>query len=127
MKFGVHYAAWIGGEPLVPSARDITLGISERNQKVATIICTNGDFVDEKAADRIASSRSIVPFISIDGLRDLHDKRRGEGSYDNALKAMGRFKERKAMIGYSTTITSENFREVSSERFMDEMVKIAPS
>src|SRR3989338_10458849 len=34
-KFKSHYVAWIGGEPLLPLAQEITVGVSEKNPHVA--------------------------------------------------------------------------------------------
>ena len=76
----VHYIAWIGGEPLLPLVQDTTLGVSERNKKVAVVLCTNGDFLNERVADRIANAYNVVPFLSIDGFEATHNKRRG-GKY----------------------------------------------
>lgn len=122
-KFGIHYVAWIGGEPLIPYAQEVTLGLSEVNPDVAVVICTNGDFIDDKVAGRIGDVHNIVPFISVDGPKEVHDRRRGAGSYQNATRAMRLLKDRKAMIGYSTTIHSGNFHEVSSEQFVDQMIE----
>ena len=118
----IHYIAWIGGEPLLPSVQNIVLGVSEDNPKVTSVFCTNGDFLDEKVAERISGNYNLVPFLSVDGFRETHNKRRGKESYENVMRAMEYLKNRHALFGYISTITSQNFREVSSERFIDEMI-----
>jgi len=121
-ELGVHYISWIGGEPFLPKVVDLTLGVSAEHDNISTVICTNGDFVDNKLAERIAIIRSVVPFISIDGFELTNDLRRGKDSYRNVTRAMGILKKRQIMFGYSTVITSQNVEEVSSEAFLDEMI-----
>ena len=121
-EIGVHYVAWIGGEPLTPLVQDITLGVSERNPTVNVVLCNNGDYLNRGIADRIEATDNITPSLSVDGFRESHDKRRGNGSYQHVLQAMALLKERRILFGYSTTLNSGNFLEVTSERFVDEMI-----
>ncbi len=118
----VNYVAWFGGEPLLPPVREMTLSVSERNPKVAVVICTNGDFLDDHVADRIANTDNMAAFISTDGFEKTHDQRRGEGSYKQVLQATDRLRKKRALFGYVATLTSANFREVTSEPFVDEMI-----
>ena len=120
---GANYIALIGGEPLLKPVRDITLGVSEDHPNVSVVLCTNGDFIDGTVGDRIAKAVNIVPFVSVDGNVRSHDLRRGSGSYDKAMEAMGILRKSDVMFGYSTTLTAQNWVEVTSFGFVDEMIR----
>jgi MoaA/NifB/PqqE/SkfB family radical SAM enzyme len=121
-EMGINYVAMLGGEPLLPYVRDLTLDVIKEHKDVAVVLCTNGDFLDEKVADRLADMHNTATFLSIDGFKEKNDRRRGNGSYENATKSMSYLRERKALIGHSSTITSQNYEEITEELFMDSMI-----
>jgi MoaA/NifB/PqqE/SkfB family radical SAM enzyme len=86
-------------------------------------LCTNGDFLDGETADRVEKLNNLVALVSMDGLREKHDWRRGGGSYDKTAEAMQLLKDRRLLFGYMTTIMPYNRKEVSSEQFVEEMIK----
>lgn len=123
LRRGVNYIAWLGGEPFLPKVRDIVLGVTANNPKMSFNFCTNGDFIDETLADQIASLDNLVPFVSIDGLQANHDWRRGTGSYEQAMRVFDMLRDRNRLMGYMTTIMPHNHQEVSSEQFVEQMIR----
>jgi MoaA/NifB/PqqE/SkfB family radical SAM enzyme len=121
-ELGVHYVAWAGGEPLMPHAKDLVLGVTNEHNNVATIVCTNADYLDGYVADNIAGNRNMVTFLSVDDFQELNDKRRGRNSFRNITRGMRNLHERSTLFGYSTTLTSENHDEVSSREFVEDMI-----
>ena len=82
----VHFA---GGEPLLkPGFLDLLEFASKRGFR--TFIATNGSFIDEAIAGRIARSGVDVISISLDSLNeDTHDFLRGiKGAYKQAVQAI---------------------------------------
>jgi MoaA/NifB/PqqE/SkfB family radical SAM enzyme len=59
--------------------------------------------------------------LSIEGDRELTDKRRGEGVYDKLINGMDEFRKRGLIFGASVTVTTQNIREVTSESFLTEL------
>jgi hypothetical protein len=123
-KIGVNYVIWVGGEPMLPSTSGLVFEMLEEHPNVSSVICTNGDFVDDRLADRAARYNNVSFTLSIDGLREKNDRRRGEGSFDNVTNAMRLLGERKIVLGYSATITSDNHEEVAGREFVEEMIQM---
>jgi sulfatase maturation enzyme AslB (radical SAM superfamily) len=79
-----------GGEPLMRS--DI-FDIADRSRAMGfyTGLSTNGTLIDAPMADRIAATGFNYVGISLDGLRETHDKfRRLEGAFERSLAAVRR-------------------------------------
>jgi MoaA/NifB/PqqE/SkfB family radical SAM enzyme len=90
IELGVIEAVITGGEPLL--RKDLTLELIERldHTGVAVSLNTNGWFVDESVADRIAAARGVRVHVSIDGASpEVHDTARGvPGSWRRAIRAV---------------------------------------
>ncbi|GAA6142010.1 heme d1 biosynthesis radical SAM protein NirJ [Hydrogenophaga sp. 5NK40-0174] len=97
-----------GGEPLM---RPDILEIAERSRDMGfyTGLSTNGTLIDEPMADRIAATGFDYVGISLDGLRETHDRfRRLEGAFDSSLAAVRYLRDRGVKVGLRFTMTSLN-------------------
>lgn len=113
---GVSFILLAGGEPL------LRRGVIEAAGKKPSIlfpIFTNGTFMTEKYFEEFDNCRNLIPIMSIEGGREATDNRRGEGVYDKLISNMDALKEKGIIFGASVTVTTENFREVSSESFIN--------
>ncbi len=122
-KHHVNYVTWLGGEPLLPKVRDVVLETSEANPWINFNLCTNGDYLNEELADRIAKCTNLIPSISVDGFEKTNDSRRGKGSFEAGAKAHGLLKERRLYFAYMSTLMPENWREVCSKEFIEMIVE----
>ncbi|MBR1751559.1 MAG: radical SAM protein [Ruminococcus sp.] len=112
---GISFILLAGGEPMI--RRDVLKAAGER-QDILFPVFTNGTFVDDKYFDLLDKSRNLIPIMSIEGDRAHTDKRRGEGVYDRLITNMERFCERGLIFGASVTVTTENYKDVSSDEFL---------
>lgn len=76
-----------GGEPLLhpeffPLAREV------RRRRMRLGILTNGTLVSDEIAGELASLEPAFVQVSLDGPRDIHDRIRGEGSFELALRGI---------------------------------------
>ena len=97
-----------GGEPLMRS--DI-FDIAERSRAMGfyTGLSTNGTLIDAPMADRIAATGFDYVGISLDGLRETHDKfRRLDGAFDRSLAAVRLLHARGVKVGLRYTMTALN-------------------
>jgi heme d1 biosynthesis radical SAM protein NirJ len=97
-----------GGEPLL---RKNLFDIAARAKALGfyTALSTNGTLIDLPLAGRIAAAGFDYVGISLDGLRDLHDKiRRKEGAFDKALNAMRLCRDMGVKVGMRFTLTQIN-------------------
>ena len=97
-----------GGEPLM---RPDIFEIAERSRDMGfyTGLSTNGTLIDLPMADRIAAMGFNYVGISLDGLRETHDKfRRLQGAFDRSLAAVRLLRERGVKVGLRYTMTALN-------------------
>lgn len=97
-----------GGEPLL---RHDLFEIAARAKAMAfyTGLSTNGTLIDEPMADRVAAAGFDYVGISLDGLRETHDKfRRLDGAFDRSLAAVRHLRERGVKVGLRFTMTALN-------------------
>lgn len=112
---GVSFILLAGGEPLL--RKDVIDAAGEK-PNILFPVFTNGTFMGEKYFELFDRCRNIVPIMSIEGNKDITDLRRGEGVYDMLISNMEELDKRGLIFGASITVTTDNYRDVSSEEFI---------
>jgi len=109
-----------GGEPLLyrSQGKDI-LDAVEQQPDCLFLMFTNGTQIDHHVARRMGLLRNLTPAISVEGLREQTDARRGAGAFDRALEAISLLRDEGVPFGISVTVTSDNQDEVLSDKFID--------
>jgi MoaA/NifB/PqqE/SkfB family radical SAM enzyme len=120
-ELGVCMYVLSGGEPLARKNDVITL--CEKHNDCAFLAFTNGTMIDEAFAAEMKRVHNFIPAISIEGFEKNTDSRRGKGTYQKIIEAMGILKEYRLPFGISVCYTSQNAAEVGSDEFMDAMVE----
>ena len=113
-----------GGEPYLRRDVDQIARIFYENTKVPIITIPSNGFYGERMTRQIRNIMNWCPelvlnqLISLDGLKDHHDKIRGlKGSFDKAISAIKLIKELqkefgRINLGIATTFTSENQHQI---------------
>lgn len=117
-ELGISFILLAGGEPML--RRDI-IEAAGKKQDILFPIFTNGTFIDEKYFALFDKCRNLLPVMSIEGNREITDIRRGTGIYDRLISNMDELKRRGLIFGASVTVTTRNYREVTSEEFLDSL------
>jgi heme d1 biosynthesis radical SAM protein NirJ len=119
--FGVPVLILSGGEPLL---RPDIFEVSKRAKAMGFYVglSTNGTLIDEAMIGRVAEVGYDYVGISIDGLRETHDRfRRKDGAFDASLKAMRLCCDAGIKIGMRFTMTRDNAAELPALlRLMDD-------
>lgn len=115
---GISFILLAGGEPML--RRDI-IEAAGKKQNILFPIFTNGTYIDDRYFQLFDKSRNLVPVMSIEGSREITDARRGEGIYDKLLTNMKEFKKRGLIFGASVTVTTQNYKDVTSEDFLGKL------
>jgi MoaA/NifB/PqqE/SkfB family radical SAM enzyme len=118
--WGGRFITFSGGEPL--AYRDEGKGVLDLVEKypdVFFLMYTNGTLIDDAVARRMAALGNIMPAISIEGLREKTDGRRGDGVFDKIVAAMERLRREKVLYGLSITATKDNVEEILSDKVLD--------
>ena len=106
LDLGVSIIAFTGGEPLM--RKDIFELIAHVDKrKAVTLLFTNGEFLTEENADKLAKAGLYSIFVSIDSVNSKeHDSLRcKEGLFQKALAGIERMRKRGVLVGISTYAT----------------------
>ena len=117
-ELGISFILLAGGEPML--RRDI-IEAAGKKQNILFPIFTNGTFIDEKYFALFDKCRNLVPIMSIEGSKEITDNRRGKGIYDKLIANMEEFKKRGLIFGASFTVTTQNYKEVTSDEFLNSL------
>lgn len=120
-EMGVGIYTILGGEPLV--VKDELFEICKKHNKSYFQFFTNGCLINENVAKKLQELGNLMPIISIEGYKKETDERRGKGVYDKIMKVMDLLKENGIPFGYSVAVTSKNAGLISSDEFVDFMIK----
>ncbi|MFP5505786.1 MAG: heme d1 biosynthesis radical SAM protein NirJ [Gammaproteobacteria bacterium] len=110
--YGVPVLILSGGEPLL---RPDIYDISKRAKAMGFYVglSTNGTLIDEGNIDKIAAVGYDYVGISIDGLRDTHDKfRRLDGAFDASMHGIRLCQQHGIKVGLRFTLTQDNAAEL---------------
>ncbi|MDH5684673.1 MAG: radical SAM protein [candidate division WOR-3 bacterium] len=109
-----------GGEPFIykNNGKGI-LDLAEENLDSLFLVFTNGTMIDRDYAKRMAELANITPAISVEGMRETTDKRRGKGIFDKTLEAMENLRNARVPFGLSITATRHNAHEILSDQFIE--------
>lgn len=114
-ELGISFILLAGGEPML---RRGVIEAAGRKPGILFPIFTNGTFLDERYLELFDRCRNLIPVMSIEGNRELTDERRGEGIYDRLIANMEGLRKRGLIFGASVTVTTRNYREVTSQEFL---------
>lgn len=118
--WGVPLFVFSGGEPLTyrSQGKDL-LDIVEKHRDCLFLMFTNGTLIKGKIAQRLAKLGNLTPSLSVEGLREQTNQRRGEGVFDSVLDAMARLRQVGVPFGISITATRANCEQILSDRILD--------
>lgn len=118
---GIVEAVVTGGEPFM--RRELTLAMLERLTAagVGVSLNTNGWFVDEEIADRLAGLAGLLVHVSVDAAKpESHDRARGvPGSWRRAVRAIDLLLTRGVRVQAVHVVTPANVGEIGS--FLEHM------
>jgi len=117
---GTYFITMSGGEVFV---RPDMFDIWKEHSDVFFQLYTNGTLIDEKMASRLEECGNVAPMISLEGMRERTDERRGEGTFDRVMLAMDHLREAGVMFGTSFTETRHNMEEIAGDEVLDLLVE----
>ncbi len=113
---GISFILTAGGEPLT---RKNILDMSAAHPGIIFPIFTNGLLLDSISLSKIASSKNIIPVVSLEGNEHETDLRRGTGVYGRIMNVLRELDRRNIFFGVSLTVTSENINVITDDQFID--------
>ena len=117
---GIHWYMCTGGEPMC--RKNDLLRLAANHQTSVFHLFTNGTLIDQEFCDEVKKVGNMAFFISVEGLDDATDDRRGEGVFRKVVSAMELMKKNGLLFGTSICYTSANYKAVTSDAFMDMLI-----
>ena len=113
-RFRVPVLILSGGEPLLrPDIFDIAGRAKAMGFYVG--LSSNGTLIDESSIERIAEVDFNYVGISLDGIRETHDKfRRMDGAFEKSLCGIRLCRDRGLKVGVRFTMTRDNAHDLPS-------------
>ncbi|CAM2009379.1 radical SAM/SPASM domain-containing protein [Acanthopleuribacter pedis] len=119
-KQNAYYYTLLGGEPFLHKN---LMSIFERHNDCYFQVITNGMFFSEETVQKLRDLGNVTPLISIDGMQDQNDMRRGEGTFKTIMDGLDRLKKHKLFFGIATTATGKNMEEVMSDEYVNMFIE----
>lgn len=111
-QFGTRVLILSGGEPLMhPHIYDISREAKSLGFYVG--LSSNGTLIDASRIDQIAAVGYDYIGVSLDGMRDTHDRfRRRQGAFDESMRGIRLCHQAGLKVGLRFTITQDNAAEL---------------
>jgi heme d1 biosynthesis radical SAM protein NirJ len=112
-RFRVPVLILSGGEPLL---RPDLFELAARAKSMGFYVglSTNGTLIDAPMARRVAALGFDYVGISLDGLKDTHDRfRRKQGAFDASLAALRLCRDEGVKVGLRFTVTQDNAQDLA--------------
>jgi MoaA/NifB/PqqE/SkfB family radical SAM enzyme len=116
----IHFYVVSGGEPLI--RKDDLLKLACKHRDSIFHIFTNGTLINEKFAEDCVEAGNITFAISLDGMEDSTDARRGKGTFQHVMASADILKKHGLLFGFSTTYHRDNVLEVFSDEYVDMLI-----
>ncbi len=120
-ELGISFFVIGGGEPFV--RREI-LDLTKAFPEIIFLIFTNGLLIDGELIGHLKKQKNVVPVISLEGFEEDTDRRRGEGVFKHLKKIILKLKSNRIFYSVSITLTRYNFRTVTDESFIKNLVDL---
>lgn len=110
----------LGGEPFMHSR---FFEILEAHPDCYFQIFTNGQFITEKAAERLRAIGNATPLISIEGREITSDERRGKKDvFSKTLRGLDNCLKAGLLTGVATSVCQSNIDELLTEKWLNELI-----
>jgi MoaA/NifB/PqqE/SkfB family radical SAM enzyme len=118
-KLGVMAFMIAGGEPfLMPGITKLFRDYPDR----LFLVFTNGTALQSIDYEILRKCSNTVVVVSLEGDRDLTDKRRGRGVYEKALATLDRLREAGVLTGIAVTVSAANIEYWTEARNIDALI-----
>jgi MoaA/NifB/PqqE/SkfB family radical SAM enzyme len=119
---GSYFFGLLGGEPLLYEG---LFDVLARHPDCYFQLFTNGTLITDALAARMAKLGNITPLISVEGLEQVSDERRGgEAVFERTLDGIRHCVAHKLMTGVATSVCRSNMTDLVSREFLERLVEL---
>lgn len=119
-KKGSYFFGLLGGEPfLYPHLMEIIA----KHPDCYFQIFTNGTVLSNEVAQQLNRLGNVSPLISVEGLKDVSDIRRGaKDVYGRTMTGIEAATANRLFTGVATSVCKSNFKDLVSEEFIESCI-----
>ena len=118
---GSYFFGLLGGEPLMYKG---LWEVIESHPDCYFQIFTNATMLTPEVARRMRRLGNVTPLISIEGLREESDARRGRDNvYDRTLAGLRACRREKLIFGVAASIGRSNYDELLTRKHIEDMAR----
>ncbi len=118
---GISVVFLAGGEPLLrPEILEDATGFPE----IVFPLFTNGTLIDDTWGNFFRKHRNIIPVLSLEGLPEDTEDRRGRGILTRLDRAIGVFRKHRLFWAVSFTVTSVNFSATVNRSLLERLTAL---
>ncbi len=117
---GCWFYGILGGEPLMHQG---LLDVLERHPACYFQLFTNGTLMNDDIAARLRRMGHVTPLISIEGLAEVSDTRRGgKDVFERTMNGLEACRKARLVIGAATSVCKSNFNDLVSMDYLQRLV-----
>ncbi len=118
---GSYFFGILGGEPLMYKS---LLDVLEKHPECYFQLFTNGILLTDEVVMRLKRMGNVTPLISIEGLKDESDARRGRSDvFDRTLAGVRACRKAKLIFGASASICKSNYNDLVNREYIELLAK----
>lgn len=118
---GSFFFGILGGEPLMYKG---LLDIMEKHRECYFQLFTNGILLTDEVAMRLRKMGNVTPLISIEGLKEESDARRGRNDvFERTLAGVRACRKAKLIFGAAASICKSNYNDLVNRKYIELMAK----
>ncbi|MCS2857098.1 radical SAM protein [Parabacteroides distasonis] len=118
---GSYFFGILGGEPLMYKG---LLETMEKHSDCYFQLFTNATLLTEEVAFRLKKMGNVTPLISIEGLKDESDIRRGkDGVLDRTIRGVRACRKARLIFGVAASICRSNYEDLVSRAHIERMAR----
>jgi MoaA/NifB/PqqE/SkfB family radical SAM enzyme len=118
---GTSWVQFVGGEPFL--VKDLWR-VFEAHPDVSFNVFTNATMLGDAEIDRLAAMGHVAISVSVEGLKEHTDERRGRGIWQVSTDAMKKLSDKGVSVAFSATYSKANFETVGTGPFLDAMIDV---
>lgn len=119
---GNRYFGILGGEPFMHPG---LFELIEAHRECYFQIFTNGQFITPAKAERLRRAGNATPLISLEGLEDVSDERRGRsGVFEHTLAGLRHSVQAGLLTGVATSVCKSNIDELLTHAWIDRLIDL---
>ncbi len=120
-KQGSYFFGILGGEPLMYNG---LWEVIEKHSDCYFQLFTNATLLTDEIAQRMRRLGNVTPLISIEGLREESDARRGRDNvYERTLAGLRACRRAKVIFGVAASIGRSNYDELVTRKHIEDMAR----